>query len=73
MELCAEVELTVAIGQRVKPDAGLGAPAEAIAGLAVALEIVDGTVRSSAVTSAIDIPLGEAVLQMEIHPALATR
>jgi hypothetical protein len=41
MQLCAELELAVVIGSDVEPDVDLHTAAGAVAGLAVALEIVD--------------------------------
>jgi 2-keto-4-pentenoate hydratase len=41
VQLCAEVELAVVIGRDVQPDTDLEMAAEAVVGLAVALEIVD--------------------------------
>jgi 2-keto-4-pentenoate hydratase len=48
VDLCAEVELTVEIAHDVAPDTSAGMAAEAIAGLAVALEIVDVDEQASA-------------------------
>jgi 2-keto-4-pentenoate hydratase len=48
VDLCAEVELTVEIAHDVAADTSAGVAVEAIAGLAVALEIVDVDEQASA-------------------------